>query len=139
MAAEYIGADSLVLPMLPCRKSVVYTAPYYPSAPIPTPTQPPEAIDLDVLRLLIEANQTKPVLLCGPAATLYETEFLQNWTGIQYAFGRVAFASASVMAEMATYLYQNGERETDPLKTVPLYISPPPISMPKQPFPQAVF
>ena len=124
LAAPYAWLmDALILPVLPCRKGVVFAAGFQSGAV----AIPAEAWEFDRLfdRLALLENQK--ILLCGPAVSRNEAV----WAAWQ-ARGRDLLMAASddphagIVAALA-----EARPAQDPVSLLPLYISPPPITLSK--------
>ena len=138
MAAEYCGTpDLLVAPVLPCRSGVVYAAAFAVSGPAPEVLLEPDAYTFAQLGEAIQCQAPRAVLFCGPAAVKYEME-LRACTGdfdCRAEIGVVEFPRASAVGRLALGRLRSGAALPSALELTPLYISPPPITMPKQPIP----
>lgn len=140
LAASYSGLlDTVVVPLLPCRKDVVYTCPFVVNGPFPDPAADPAALTLDELTALLVAQDTRRVLLCGPARERYGDDLaarLQSREVLVYQ-GSGLFPRASDVGHLALLRLESDLPLDDPLALVPLYISPPPITLPKGGIPGA--
>ncbi len=138
MAAEYCGLpDVIVTPVLPCRAGMVYACPYIVAAEFPVPRSEPAAFTFAELGEAVKSASEGTVLFCGPAARRYETELRANLgdRAGSAAFGAVDFPRAAALGRLAVLRLEAGAEQISPLEVVPLYISPPPITLPKQPIP----
>ena len=142
MAAEYCGiADLIVTPVLLCRSGTVYACPFSVAGSAPVPLAEPAALTFEalgnLLRSLSDRDAKVRFLFCGPAAARYN-ENLRSVMGFEAdipAFGTVAFPRASVIGSLTMHRLEAGDGPGDALILVPLYISPPPITMPRIPIP----
>jgi tRNA threonylcarbamoyladenosine biosynthesis protein TsaB len=139
IAAEYTGLPGyIVTPVLTCRRGTVYACPFSVEGVDPVPLAPPNAYSFADLAALLNGIGPGPVLFCGPAAHSYAEE-LRNALGERAAdasFGSAEYPRASGLGRLALQRYRSGEQPQDPLAVTPLYISPPPITMPKTPIPR---
>jgi tRNA threonylcarbamoyladenosine biosynthesis protein TsaB len=138
IAADYSGLpDRIVTPVLSCRKGVVYACPYSVVGDDPVALAKPDAYSFEDLGRLLNDQGPRPVLFCGPAAGKYSSELLEALgdRGSGAAFGSAEFPRGSVIGRLALQRRQAGVQPDDPLAVTPLYISPPPITMPKIPIP----
>jgi tRNA threonylcarbamoyladenosine biosynthesis protein TsaB len=138
LAAEYAGLRAAVVaPMLPCRAGVVYTRLFRVETPAPEPLAEPAALPIAELAARLAAYPDAPLLCCGPAAARYTAE-LRSALGDsadRLSVGAALFPRAALIARLADLRRAFGDTPDDPLALVPLYISPPPITLPKQPIP----
>jgi tRNA threonylcarbamoyladenosine biosynthesis protein TsaB len=138
IAAEYAGLpQTIVTPILPCRRGVVYACPYAVERDEPEALAKPDAYSFADLGLLLNALDPKPALFCGPAARSYAIE-LRAALGVraeEAAFGAAEYPRAAVIGRLALTRLSVGAAPADPLAVTPLYISPPPITLPKTPIP----
>ena len=81
---------------------------------------------------------TKQLIFCGDALPRYRDELsaLLSAEMPRIAFGRFLFPSVSAVAALGWQQFESGEPGEDALELVPLYIAPPPISLPKTAFAQ---
>ena len=84
-----------------------------------------------------QGTEAKTLLFCGPAARRYEGELREAMAARAeaIAFGAVSFPRASTIGELALRRAASGMEPPPALEVAPLYISPPPITLPKQPIP----
>jgi tRNA threonylcarbamoyladenosine biosynthesis protein TsaB len=138
IAMAYSGLRStLVVPILPCRTNVVFACPFSAEQDIPTPLIEAAALPLSELGDLIAQISWPSVLFCGAAAERYREDLhpLLDGRVPQVSFGTHAFPAAGHIARMAHLRRMAGDPADDALELVPLYISPPPITLPKTPIP----
>ncbi len=139
MAAEYCGMPGVVVtPVLPCRAGIVYACPFSVERQPPMPLAEPDAYSFDDLADALRRAGRETLLFCGPAARRYEAELrtsLKEQSGAA-TFGAVEFPRASALGRLALARLAAGADTPSPLEITPLYISPPPISISKQPIPQ---
>jgi tRNA threonylcarbamoyladenosine biosynthesis protein TsaB len=138
LAAEYAGLRAAVVaPMLPCRAGIVYTRPFRVETPTPEPLDEPDALSLADLAAQLAAFSDTPLLCCGPAAARYTAELRAalGEVAARLSVGTALFPRAALIARLADMRRASGDAPDDPLALVPLYISPPPITLPKQPIP----
>src|SRR5579871_1570751 len=141
LAAEYLGlAEVCVVPILPCRAGVVYTCPLMVSEARPHPISEPAALSLAELAALLVEREPQSVLFCGEAVGRYAAGLQELLSDAPFpvSFGQVRFPRASLVAQLAHDRLQINPAGEDVLSLVPLYISPPPISAPKQEIPQPI-
>jgi tRNA threonylcarbamoyladenosine biosynthesis protein TsaB len=138
MAAEYCGVPGVtVTPILACRSGVVYACPFTVEGAAPLPVAAPAALTFEQLATLLGKAECETLLFCGPAAARYESE-LRSALGeeaARAAFGTVGYPRAASLGRLAALRFASGMPAQDPLAVSPLYISPPPITLPKQPIP----
>jgi len=132
MAAVYEGAGELIVPMLPCRANTVFAAAYDVADSSPRAIAAPAAIPVQELAGTL-ANDPEPgVLFCGQAIERYCDELSAVLSGKRrIGFGRVYYPSASLIGTLAWRRQLAGDVGDEALAVVPLYISPPPITLPK--------
>ncbi len=138
MAAEYSGlAGVIVTPVLACRRGVVYGCPFAVDTEVPTPLAEPGAYSFDELANLFQNLPETTVLFCGAAARSNEARLTASFEvhGKSVRFGVVEFPRASSIGRLAIVRRAAGAPHSAPLDVSPLYISPPPITLPKQPIP----
>ena len=138
IAFEYRGLKrTLIVPMIPCRKGTVFAGGYQSDASAPQTLLKPDAYLLeDMGREVAEKLrelQLESVLFCGPAVEKYEFELaaLSKELDFNMALGSVRYPRASSVGQMAYLSSLEGASPGDAISLVPLYISPPPITMPK--------
>ena len=118
-----------MIPVLPCRSGVVYACPYTVDAATHALGVPPAALsfaDLGAaaIRRCCSAVRSRAATnrICAPAwgATL------------DSAFGSAQYPRASTIGRVSLASSRPAQLcSPDPLELTPLYISPPPITMPK--------
>jgi tRNA threonylcarbamoyladenosine biosynthesis protein TsaB len=136
MAAEYSGVPGVVvIPVLPCRSGVVYTAAYSSASDSPSALIPPAALTFEQLGQAVTTAGGERLVICGPAARRYEVEIRAALGERPVEVGSVEFPRASALGRLAYMKLASGLVPDSPLSVVPLYISPPPITMPKVPIP----
>ena len=135
MAAEYCGLpETIVVPVLACRAGIVYACPYLVADQDPEPLAAAAAFSFAELGSLLQSLSARTVVFCGPAAARYTQELrgvLEN-SGRQSSFGTVEFPRASTVGRLGLRRLATGGPLPEALEIVPLYISPPPITLPKQ-------
>ncbi len=138
LAAEYAGLKgAVVVPLLPCRAGSVYACPFLVDTSTPRPLAEPAALSLVELATQLQAFQPSSVLICGAAAekSALELAALLQESAIPLSCGQALFPRASLVARLAWERLQTQPEGEDVLALVPLYISPPPITLPKQEIP----
>lgn len=141
VAAEYAGLrETVVVPMLPCRTGVVYTAAYSVESAAPEALLEPSALPIADLADEIGQFASKTVILCGPATGRYGDEMLAALAvkGIRPSFGQAVFPRAALIAKLADLRLAGGVPPDDALTLVPHYVSPPPITISKTNIPTVV-
>ncbi len=137
LASEFCGLqNTLVLPVLPCRTDVVYTAPYPVDTLPPVPLSPIEAYSLDVVAGVVPQDDTRSILLCGEGVKRYGdrlTTLLQE-SGKTVSIVDTHFPRVGVIGKLAMVRYRQGDGGDDAVSLVPLYVAPPPITAPKRSF-----
>ncbi|MCW3100381.1 MAG: universal bacterial protein YeaZ [Chthonomonadaceae bacterium] len=139
LAWAYRGLREVrVVPMLPCRTGVVFTARYDVSGPHPVAETDPDALALDALAEQLIASSNSRVLLCGAAVPRYGESLrtLLEERDISVSLGDERLPRAALIGMLAYQRVAGGVPADAPFDLVPLYISPPPITMPKIPIPQ---
>jgi tRNA threonylcarbamoyladenosine biosynthesis protein TsaB len=132
MAAEYTGVGEWIVPLLPCRADVVYTGTFAVDGVAPHARISPAAVAVNELLHALTSESQPGLLFCGEAADRYRNVLSAGLAGKrEFAFGRVRCPRAAVIGELAWQRRQAGDAGQDPLNILPLYISPPPITMPK--------
>ncbi len=137
LAYPYCGLPStLIVPLLPCRAGVTFTCLFTVEESIPRALTEPAAVPITELQALLEGRGCDRILCCGPSLTL-STALIQaalNGLGIPVSFGNAAFPRAADLGRIALARVASGTVMDDPLSLVPLYVSPPPITIPKTSF-----
>jgi tRNA threonylcarbamoyladenosine biosynthesis protein TsaB len=139
LAWAYRGLrDVRVVPMLPCRMEVVFTARYDVSGAHPVAETDPDALALDALAEQLIASGVSRVLLCGAAVPRYGESLRMRLEEreISVSLGDERVPRAALIGMLAYHRLAAGAPSDAPFDLVPLYISPPPITMPKIPIPQ---
>lgn len=135
MAQVYAGLlETVVIPMLPCRSGVVYAGMYAVSSGTPRALEEPGAFTLLELAHAAAPHLRGGALVCGPASVRYAAEVrtaLQE-VAASVAFGQAMFPRAADLGMLACRRRTAGSPADDALALVPRYISPPPITMPKE-------
>ncbi|HZO90949.1 MAG TPA: tRNA (adenosine(37)-N6)-threonylcarbamoyltransferase complex dimerization subunit type 1 TsaB [Chthonomonadaceae bacterium] len=134
LAAEYAGLrDTLVTPILPCRAGVVYAGLFVVEGETPAPLMGPAALPLADLLVRIGAHAPRHLVFCGPAVPRYAAELRTGLQGhaLTVSFGKASDPRAALIAHLAYQRLESGAAPDDPMTLVPLYISPPPITLPK--------
>jgi tRNA A37 threonylcarbamoyladenosine modification protein TsaB len=138
LAAEYVGvSDMLVVPILPCRKEVVYACAFDIAGALPSALLEPAAFPLTELVTALTALPQERLLFCGPAAARYGADLcaVLEAQGRHCSSGEKTFPSVEQIGLLAARWLKAGFPTEDPVALVPFYISPPPISTPKTPIP----
>lgn len=133
LAAEYAGLrNTLVLPLLPCRLGTVFTSLYAVSGETPLALTEPAAIAVSDLFTLLDGQEPGDLICCGPAVPRYEAELRALWPEHTdtLSFGKSSDPRASQVVRLAQARSSAGGDPDDPMALVPLYIAPPPITMP---------
>lgn len=134
MAAEYAGvAETVVVPMAPCRIGIVYTCPFRTVEDVPEPLAEVGALSIPELAALLTCLESPRILCCGPSAERYieELKSALSDTPLEITQGAVTSPRASMVGRLAALRLETGLPPDDPITLVPLYISPPPITQPK--------
>jgi len=134
IATEYTGlADTVVVPLLPCRAGFVYACPFRVEEARPERLLEPVAFSIEDLITQLQSFYPSHLLFCGPAAARYKETLQSAFQAgeITLSFGTAQFPRASRIAVLAYRRLIDGSPPDDPLELVPLYLSPPPISQPK--------
>jgi tRNA threonylcarbamoyladenosine biosynthesis protein TsaB len=139
MAWSYRGLREVrVIPLLPCRNGVVFSARYDVSGSAPIMEADPDALSVEAVVTQLVAASVERVLLCGSAVPRYgedlRSRLIEN--GITVSLGDERCPQAAVIGQLALARMACGMPADSPFDLVPLYISPPPITMPKVPIPQ---
>ncbi|HZP81996.1 MAG TPA: tRNA (adenosine(37)-N6)-threonylcarbamoyltransferase complex dimerization subunit type 1 TsaB [Chthonomonadaceae bacterium] len=141
LAAEFVGIqNALIAPVLPCRTGVVFTALFAEEGEAPRSVTEPAALSLDALSALILEHAPSSVVFCGPAALRYEEALRAALaeSSLSLSFVRACDPGAAQIAWLASRRLAAGLPSDDPFALVPLYIAPPPITLPKRPPPSSV-
>ena len=139
LASHYAGlTGTAVIPLLPCRAGIVYTACYNRESETDAPRviAPPAAIStLDAARLA-QQSPTSRIIFCGAAARIHRAELSAALaeSHIDISFGQAEFPLASQAASLAYSRWLADNSGDDALELTPLYIVPPQISAPKTAF-----
>ncbi len=134
MADVYRGLEGVVAaPMLPCRTGVVYAGLFTPGSQGPLLLGEYGAYTIDELADLLAGAGGERCILCGPALPRYEEALVAaaESRGLRAAAGLAGWPSAVRIGRLAWERHLVGAIPADPLELVPLYVSPPPITMPK--------
>jgi tRNA threonylcarbamoyladenosine biosynthesis protein TsaB len=134
LAAEYVGLrGTLVLPLLPCRPGTVFTSLYAVGGETPLALTEPAAVAVSALFALLDGQEPGALICCGPAAPRYEAELRAVWPerADTLSFGKSSDPRAALVARLAQTRSASGGVPDDPVALVPLYIAPPPITLPK--------
>ncbi|MCS6777462.1 MAG: tRNA (adenosine(37)-N6)-threonylcarbamoyltransferase complex dimerization subunit type 1 TsaB [Chloroherpetonaceae bacterium] len=138
LASVYAGLHpTVVVPVLPCRTGVVFACPFAVEEAIPHPLAPVAACPLPDLADLVASLQSPQVLFCGSAVARYRqalSQMLQDRVAT-VCFGAPEFPSAGQVARIACLHRAAGRPADDPMHLAPLYIAPPPITLPRTPIP----
>ena len=138
LAFPYSGLSSiLVLPMLPCRAGVVFTCSFDVSESVPRAISEPAAVPIAELSGLVKGKGYSQAIFCGAALNASAESILEALADIEgfASLGNAEFPRAADIGRLVTSRDFSGSGSVDPLTLVPLYVSPPPITMPKQAFP----
>ncbi len=141
LAAGYLGLrECLVVPILPCRTNVVFTARYLTDELTSVERAAPDALPVETLVSEIGESGSRYVLFCGAAVPRYETALRQELEAedIVVSTGIERSPRASLVAMLADLRFARGEEGENPFELVPLYISPPPITLSKTPIPTGI-
>jgi tRNA threonylcarbamoyl adenosine modification protein YeaZ len=136
LAAAYAALrDTVLAPLIPCRPGVVYSAAYAVEGSESATLVAPAASPLAELAAALQALEPRRILLCGPSVRPYGEELsgLLRAGGWEVWLGAEEWPRASVIGKLAAGRHRL--RNGDPLELLPLYLSPPPITLPKTPFP----
>jgi len=139
LAWAYRGLQEVrIVPLLPCRTDVVFTARYDVAGTTPVCEAEPDALALDALVAQLVSAAVPHVLLCGSAVVRYGEEMRGRLTveGLRVSLGDERTPRAGHVGMLAHQRAVAGLPGDAPFDLVPLYISPPPITMPKIPIPQ---
>jgi tRNA threonylcarbamoyladenosine biosynthesis protein TsaB len=142
LAWAYRGLqDVRIVPMLPCRTNVVFTACYDVSGPVLIAEADPDAVALDALAEQLISASIPPIVLCGAAVPRYGEglRMLLEAQGLRVSLGDERTPNATAIGMLAYQRVLEALPSDSPFDLVPLYISPPPITMPKIPIPQYPF
>jgi tRNA threonylcarbamoyladenosine biosynthesis protein TsaB len=141
LAAPYTGLrETILVPMLPCRSSVVFTCPYSVESAMPAALAEPAALSLAELAERLNGLSPRAVHFCGSVVARYreELETLLPNRLPAVSFGQPEFPAAAQVARLADFRRTANLPADDALALVPRYISPPPITLPKQPIPPPI-
>ena len=139
LAWAYRGLREVqVVPLLPCRNGVVFAARYDVSGSAPVTGADPDAVGVESVVAQLAAASVERVLLCGSAVPRYGEDLRSRLIehGIIASLGDARCPQATVIGQLAFAKMAGGINADSPFDLVPLYISPPPITMPKVPIPQ---
>ncbi len=134
LAFEHMGlVDTTVFPVAPCRKEVVYSAAYRVEGAIPKIIHSPDAVAFAELSDQLRMSETSRILFCGPSSSKSRDELFEigKTSGKMIQFGNSAPPRASVIGKLAWFYAYYENTPDSPFDLVPLYISPPPITLPK--------
>lgn len=134
IAAEYACIeDILVVPILPCRTGIVFAGAYNVGGTGLRNVVEPGAYPLEELVGILAKKESKTLVFCGQASSRYGVELSNAFAvqGIKLSFGIADFPRSSQIARLAQQRIERGETGDDALALVPLYIAPPPISIPR--------
>jgi tRNA threonylcarbamoyladenosine biosynthesis protein TsaB len=139
IARAYRGLQGVaVVPMLPCRTDLVFTACYDVSGAALKPAIEPDALALDALVDRLLATSSSHILLCGAAAARYGDIVRDGLRahGMHVSLGDERYPRPEHVGAIAFERIAAGLPSDAPFDLVPLYISPPPITMPRIPIPE---
>lgn len=134
IAAEYAYIeDILVVPILPCRAGIVFAGAYQAIGTAFHTLLEPGAYPLAELAERLAKIAAHHLVFCGPASSRNWVELNEMLAGKgkKVSFGAADFPRSSQVARLAQQRFERGETGDDALALVPLYIAPPPISIPK--------
>ncbi len=130
LAAEYTGIPNLeVAAILPCRGSTVYSAAYLVEGAEPQMLLEPYVREAADTAEWVE-NRSRAVLLCGNASAV-----LPCLSEGKRACGRAVHPSARMIATLAYQRRNKNPVGDDLFSLTPLYLAPPPITLPRTPLP----
>lgn len=134
MAMEYQGIENVTLvPVLPCRTNIVLAAAYRVAGEKPVTCIEAATFALDELVARLQTTGSEHFVFCGPVAARYGAELrtLLSGSAQTISLGVVTSSRAGQVARLAHLRQAGGEAGDDALALVPLYIAPPPISLPR--------
>jgi tRNA threonylcarbamoyl adenosine modification protein YeaZ len=137
LALELAGVQETVVPILPCRTGVVFAGAYQVVDGWPVELIPPAAWSITELAGELKFGNHVGIVFCGEAVPRYRDDIVSllpassfhEQRPIQFGIGRSP--RASLVGALAWQRWLTGDFGDDALAVVPLYISPPPITMPK--------
>ncbi len=136
IAWQYCGlGNTIIVPMLPCRRGVVYTAAYEVDKDLPKNLLNPAALTIPELASNLKAFLPSRILFCGKSSMHFKDDLRECFSGSKIHFGSAQYADAAETGKIALGRIQSGIPLTSAIELVPDYISPPPITMPKIPIP----
>lgn len=129
LASEWCGRGWTVVPMLPCRREVVFAAIYSGDSTAPVALPQPDALHVEELSERLAGRAQ--VLLCGaPAAwAIGLLQPLMPFT--RFLAAPPLWPCARGVGLLAERMRRDGDEGTDPLALAPAYAAPPPITQPK--------
>jgi tRNA threonylcarbamoyladenosine biosynthesis protein TsaB len=164
LAWTYRGFQAAaIVPILPCRTDVVFSASYDVSRTTPVVLEEPAAVAIEDLVVQIAASAVRHfprygsaavppgsaavpygsaavphVVLCGPGVPRYGERLRQllQEQDVTVSLGDDNSPRAALIGMLAEKKILAGLSPDSPFDLVPLYISPPPITLPKIPIPQ---
>jgi tRNA threonylcarbamoyladenosine biosynthesis protein TsaB len=134
LAAQYCGLQAtIVTPILPCRAGIVYSQSFNVKAERPESINEPGAYSIPEIAMLLSNREESSLVFCGPAAAAHQAELstLISSSDVRLSVGTLWYPCASQVARLAAIRLSQGALPEDCLSLTPLYISPPPISVPK--------
>ncbi len=131
LALEYGGVRDLVVPLLPCRAATVFAALYDVRTGWPVKRVAPGVMTIAELAEVVRHQPENGILCCGEGAERHRADLEQTLGSISpVGFGQVRFPRASIVGMLAWRRFVGGDPGEDALAVVPLYLAPPPITMP---------
>ena len=136
VAARYTGLkDSLIVPMLPCRSGIVYSAAFEVDKQEPTCKMDPSALAITDLVTKLTDLSHRRIVFCGKSANRFEEELRDALPSCDLSFGSHFYADAAEVGRIGLERLRSGNPHSEAIDLLPDYISPPPITMPKVPIP----
>ena len=133
IAEPYCGIPGVtVITVLPCRKTVMFSAAYDVSNGVPIPRLAPDAREsVEILHQIRRLDGT--IILCGDGASAFTR--VADATDVHIVQAS-RWPSAQSIGRLAIARMINGEPGDNAISLTPVYLAPPPISQPKIPIPQ---
>jgi tRNA threonylcarbamoyl adenosine modification protein YeaZ len=136
LALEYAGIREPVVVVLPCRADTVFAAVYDVAAGWPAERSAPAVRTFAALAGEIADDVTHSVLCCGEGGQRHRTEVERTLgSEARLGWGLARFPRAGMVGALAWRRLIGGDPGEDPAAVVPLYLAPPPITLPKTPHP----
>lgn len=121
-----------VVTVLPCRKSVLFSAAYDVSNSVPIALLAPDAREsAEILDQVRRLDGT--IILCGDGAGAFTR--IADATDI-HTVQASRWPTAQSIGRLAIARINNGDTGDNAISLTPVYLAPPPISQPKIPIPQ---